>query len=84
MCDPSQDIDGDDAAAELVVMVPEGQLVEVVECGIGRHVERRFDYVVQVAEVQARVQMWVWGQLQVWPEKVLQGSAGVCVVGYYV
>lgn len=82
MRDPSWDVDGRGAAAELVVEVPEGRFVEAAERGVGRRIECRFDCIIRVAEAQARIRVRVWGRLRVWPEQALQGFAGVCVAGF--
>lgn len=51
MWDPSGDVGRCEAAAELVVAVPEGRLVETVEHEIDRRVKRCFDRIVGIVEV---------------------------------
>lgn len=66
MQDPSRNVDGGDAAAELVVVVPEDWLVLAAECGVGRRIERRFDLVKPVVQPEAWVRVRMWSRFWVW------------------
>lgn len=81
---PSWDVGGYEAVVELVVLMPEGRLVEAAERRIGQCVERRFDRVVWVTEAQARVWVQVRGWLRVGPEEALPGSVDGCAANYFV
>lgn len=55
MRDPSQDVGGCGAAAELVVSVPEGRLVLAAECLVGQRIEHRFDLIKPIVQLKAQV-----------------------------
>lgn len=71
MQDSSWNVDGCEVVVELIVVVPEGRLMKVVERRVSQRIECRFDCVVGITKAQAWIWVWVRGWLWVGPEQVL-------------